>query len=320
MTNICQAIEEELRAIQFAEDSGQNIYETQTSGMSLALWKEMLSHPETMRIEASEDFVKTAVELTTSLLEDLKTEKSEASFNFSSNEDPVILYIPDFDHVKEQADEESYGDGVFVLHWLEKAFEITGKIGYSWVRIRTTRNRDLLWTPRSLDDISEKAFVQNYLQGNSPSSNGMTEYTNASPTEDLKILQAHYLDLHYTLASVIYMTRQPNFVTQTTVGNSGVRKRLEKKKGIPRERWSRIQWNVGQNVQREVRETMGEEHCTALHRVRGFYRKAKSHYNNVTKIEGKWFQWIEPFWRGHPAFGIIKSTYAPKQMDKLFED
>ena len=103
---------------------------------------------------------------------------------------------------------------------------------------------------------------------------------------------------------------------RSSVSNSGgVRKRLEKKKGIPRDRWSRIQWNVGQNVQREVRETMGEEHCTALHRVRGFYRKAESHYNNVTKIEGKWFQWIKSFWRGHPAFGIIKSTYAPKIED-----
>ena len=294
MTNICQAIEEELMVIQFAEDNGVDIYKQQNSGMSLALWREILSNPETMRIETSEKFVETSAKL----IEDMDDEDFAKHYMI---EGPVILYIPHFDN------SDIKGDGVFVLHWIEKDFELNSEIGSSWVCLKIKKSFDELikldLRPKSLEDICDNSFVENCLK-------------NGASKDDMKKLQDFYFYLHIALASVIYMMKKPNFATQTIVSNSrGVRKRLEKKKGIPRERWSRIQWNVGQNVQREVRETMGEEHCTALHRVRGFYRKAESHYNNVTKIEGKWFQWIEPFWRGHPAFGIIKSTYAPKIED-----
>jgi len=241
------------------------------------------------------------------LLENILEENNYDDYfdNIHMIEGPVILYIPDFkkfDNTVNASNGELLDvDGVLVLHWLEKDFEINGAIHHAWVQAKT---KNFICIPMSLEDVSEDSFIEKYLR------------RDATNKDSLKEFQIYYRELHYALASVIYMMKKPNFATQTIVSNSrGVRKRLEKKKGIPKERWSRIQWNVGQNVQREVRETMGEEHCTALHRVRGFYRKAESHYNNVTKIEGKWFQWIEPFWRGHPAFGIIKSTYAPKIED-----
>ena len=291
MKNICQAIEEELNSIQIAEDNGKDIYRQQkNSGMSVALWREILSNPETMRIETSLDFAETSM----NLVDDLLGKDVDDKY-FTHNymiESPVILYIPDL----KDPEHDRINDGVFVFHWLEKNFEMSGTAHHAWVQFKNNSFKKLT-IPMSADDIEhadKKQLDKKNVDGFK---------------EELQIL-------HFALAAVIYMIKRPNFVTQTTVSNSGgVRKRLEKKKGIPRERWSRIQWNVGQNVQREVRETMGEEHCTALHRVRGFYRKAESHYNNVTKIEGKWFQWIEPFWRGHPAFGIIKSTYAPKIED-----
>jgi len=303
MTNICQAIEEELRAIQFVEDSGEDIYKTMKSGMNLALWRKILSNPETMRIEASMDFIEPSMNLLDNILEE--NNYDDYFDNIHMIEGPVILYIPDFkkfDNTVNASNGELLDvDGVLVLHWLEKDFEINGAIHHAWVQAKT---KNFICIPMSLEDVSEDSFIEKYLR------------RDATNKDSLKEFQIYYRELHYALASVIYMMKKPNFATQTIVSNSrGVRKRLEKKKGIPKERWSRIQWNVGQNVQREVRETMGEEHCTALHRVRGFYRKAESHYNNVTKIEGKWFQWIEPFWRGHPAFGIIKSTYAPKIED-----
>ena len=286
MKNICQAIEEELNSIQIAEDNGKDIYRQQkNSGMSVALWREILSNPETMRIETSLDFAETSMNLVDDLLgKDVDDKYFTHDYMIES---PVILYIPDL----KDPEHDRINDGVFVFHWLEKNFEMSGTAHHAWVQFKNNSFKKLT-IPMSADDIehADKKNVDKFQ-------------------EELQIL-------HFALAAVIYMIKRPNFVTQTTVSNSGgVRKRLEKKKGIPRDRWSRIQWNVGQNVQREVRKTMGEEHCTALHRVRGFYRKAESHYNNVTKIEGKWFQWIEPFWRGHPAFGIIKSTYAPKIED-----
>jgi hypothetical protein len=293
MTNICQAIEEELKSIKFAENNGVDIYKQQkNSGMSIALWREILSNPETMRIEASLDFAETSMDLVDDLLgKDVDDKYFTHDYMIES---PVILYIPDFKY----PESDLINDGVFVFHWLEKNFEMHGTVYHAWVQFKNNNFKKLA-IPMSADDIehAKKQLDENFK-------------------DRLETFQKKLQTLHFSLASVIYMIKRPNFVTQTTVSNSsGVRKRLEKKKGIPRERWSRIQWNVGQNVQREVRETMGEEHCTALHRVRGFYRKAKSHYNNVTKIEGEWFQWIEPFWRGHPAFGIVKSTYAPKIED-----
>ena len=291
MKNICQAIEEELNSIQIAEDNGKDIYRQQkNSGMSVALWREILSNPETMRIETSLDFAETSMNLVDDLLgKDVDDKYFTHDYMIES---PVILYIPDL----KDPEHDRINDGVFVFHWLEKNFEMSGTAHHAWVQFKNNSFKKLT-IPMSADDIEhadKKQLDKKNVDGFQ---------------EELQIL-------HFALAAVIYMIKRPNFVTQTTVSNSGgVRKRLEKKKGIPRDRWSRIQWNVGQNVQREVRKTMGEEHCTALHRVRGFYRKAESHYNNVTKIEGKWFQWIEPFWRGHPAFGIIKSTYAPKIED-----
>ena len=291
MKNICQAIEEELNSIQIAEDNGKDIYRQQkNSGMSVALWREILSNPETMRIETSLDFAETSMNLVDDLLgKDVDDKYFTHDYMIES---PVILYIPDL----KDPEHDRINDGVFVFHWLEKNFEMSGTVHHAWVQFKNNSFKKLT-IPMSADDIEhadKKQLDKKNVDGFQ---------------EELQIL-------HFALAAVIYMIKRPNFVTQTTVSNSGgVRKRLEKKKGIPRDRWSRIQWNVGQNVQREVRKTMGEEHCTALHRVRGFYRKAESHYNNVTKIEGKWFQWIEPFWRGHPAFGIIKSTYAPKIED-----
>ena len=304
MTNICQAIEEEIKRMEFAAEQA---YRNELGykfrpDMSCERWHEILISPTTLRVEASVDFAEQCRELL------LEQEESDTFFNKPL--EPSIVYIPD---IKDQLtliaegdtnrhNEELY-DGYFCILEHDSYYNITSRVTSVddlkyWVlpRDKSTYNEKTksfdVCAPVSTDDIER---VTSWTDPNSP------KY----------ILQNYRYVFGLTMA-VLTMMNQPNFVTQTTVGSSGVRKKLEKKKGIPRERWSRIQWNVGQQVQRHVRETMGEEHCTALHRVRGFYRKAKSHYNNVTKIDGKWFQWIEPFWRGHPAFGIIKSSYAPK--------
>ena len=312
MTNICQAIEEELMAIQFAEDSGQNIYDKlgRPTGMNVALWREILSNPETMRIEVTKDFAYTSADLLRNIIKENTSKslgnlqgmatvdgfgvpKMQATYNIDG---PIIIYIPDYFSGSDET------DGVFVLHWLEKSRELNdGNACGAWSQVKRKYS---------------VACFDNYIPPISIDDTGDSYWTNLAKSKDIQSLQSMCIFLNTALAAVDYIMKKPNFATQTIVSNSGgVRKRLEKKKGIPRDRWSRIQWNVGQNVQREVRKTMGEEHCTALHRVRGFYRKAESHYNNVTKIEGNWFQWIKPFWRGHPAFGIIKSTYAPKIED-----
>lgn len=308
MTNICQAIEEELTAIQIAVDQGIDIYDQKgrPSGSTSDLWRQILSNPETLRIEVSLDFVASARDLY-DLYDCSKKpflQVNDPAVEMMRNA-PVIIYIPDFkgfNSVTLPFKRETL-DGVFLTYWADKFSELQqfqgSKIGYTLVQPKLDPYTQHI-SPISVEDAR-------VIMENEP---------NFSPKETtVERFRDELGDLHTGLISVLHIMNQPNFVTQTTVGSSGIRKRLEKKKGIPKERWSRIQWNVGQQAQREVRETMGEEHCTALHRVRGFYRTAKSHYNNVKKIDGKWFQWIEPFWRGHPAFGIVKSSHAP-QMEK----
>ena len=37
--------------------------------------------------------------------------------------------------------------------------------------------------------------------------------------------------------------------------------------------------------------------------------------NTTLRKDGLWYQWIEGFWSGHPAFGIKKAYHAPKMGD-----
>jgi hypothetical protein len=282
MTNICQAIEHELLCIKRAESLGQDMSLGLGfgSGMSVAMWRYILLNPETMRIEVSRDFSEACVQL-------LQNAVHEGTIAPTYDiKHPIVMFLPDFAE-----------KGVFVLNHNHRENTNDPKKHQAWIKDVTPISR-----------IPEFGVSIPLSENDTYIPEIMNKFDNVA---DATQMRKGISDMNIILAAVLYVMSQPNFVTQTTVGSNGVRKRLEKKNGIPKERWSRIQWNVGKHVQREVRETMGEEHCTALHRVRGFYRTAKSHYNNVKKIDGKWFQWIEPFWRGHPAFGIVKSSYAP---------
>ena len=282
MTNICQAIEHELLCIKRAESAGQDLHLAHCfdSSMSVAIWRDILLNPETMRIEVSADFSKTCVQL-------LQNAVHEGTIAPTYDiKHPIVMYLPDF------ADK-----GLFVINYNTRKYNNDPMKNGAWIKDVTPISR-----------ITEFGVSIPLSENDTYNPEIRKKFDNVADATEMR---EGISSMNTTLAAVLYVMSQPNFVSQTTVGSSGVRKRLEKKNGIPKERWSRIQWNVGKHVQREVRETMGEEHCTALHRVRGFYRTAKSHYNNVKKIDGKWFQWIEPFWRGHPAFGIVKSSYAP---------
>ena len=207
MTNICQAIEEELRNIQFVEDSGEDIYKTMKSGMSLALWREILSNPETMRIEASMDFIEPSMNLLDNILEE--NNYDDYFDNIHMIEGPVILYIPDFkkfDNTVNVSNGELLDvDGVLVLHWLEKDFEINGAIHHAWVQAVT---KNFISIPMSVEDVSEDSFIEKYLRRDATNKDGLKEF------------QRYYRELHYALASVIYMMKKPNFATQTIVSNS----------------------------------------------------------------------------------------------------
>ena len=59
-------------------------------------------------------------------------------------------------------------------------------------------------------------------------------------------------------------------------------------------------------------ESVGSGRHMPLHYTRGHWRKCEAHHNGaITHDDGVVRQWIEGFWSGHPAYGTIKSVYAP---------
>ena len=60
-----------------------------------------------------------------------------------------------------------------------------------------------------------------------------------------------------------------------------------------------------------------EEKIVALDVTSNYPKKAKEHYKDTwfqaTKEfpNGRWWQWIEGYWAGHPAYGIKKGYHAP---------
>jgi hypothetical protein len=59
-------------------------------------------------------------------------------------------------------------------------------------------------------------------------------------------------------------------------------------------------------------ESIGSGRHMPLHYTRGHWRKCEAHHNGaITHDDGVVRQWIEGFWSGHPAYGTIKSVYAP---------
>lgn len=59
-------------------------------------------------------------------------------------------------------------------------------------------------------------------------------------------------------------------------------------------------------------ESVGSGRHMPLHYTRGHWRKCEAHHKGaVEHDDGALRQWIEGFWSGHPAYGTIKSVYAP---------
>ncbi len=78
--------------------------------------------------------------------------------------------------------------------------------------------------------------------------------------------------------------------------------------------------NYEMNARRVLNARKQKEESTVkmpLHYNRGYPKKAKEHYKDTwfqaTKEfpNGRWWQWIEGYWAGHPAYGIKKGYHAP---------
>tara|TARA_R110001592_G_C12979544_1_gene734055 strand:- start:35 stop:964 length:930 start_codon:yes stop_codon:yes gene_type:complete len=117
------------------------------------------------------------------------------------------------------------------------------------------------------------------------------------------------------VAGAFELINNPRFVVSKAAGTRAQRKQMKREQGISLEVWHKITWNIDEPVVVE-----GKEESTVkmpLHYNRGYPKKAKEHYKDTwfqaTKEfpNGRWWQWIEGYWAGHPAYGIKKGYHAP---------
>lgn len=123
--------------------------------------------------------------------------------------------------------------------------------------------------------------------------------------------QTDFIDMVLILAACCEIINHPRFVTASPAGTRQQRKHAKRAEGIAVEAWHKISWDINKPVQ--AKGTQGTSgYNMPLHYTRGYFRKAKEHWNDVVQWkDGTWKKWVEGYWAGHPAFGIKKGYHAP---------
>lgn len=118
-----------------------------------------------------------------------------------------------------------------------------------------------------------------------------------------------------TVAAMCSILNQPSFTKKEPAGSRQERRAAQRSGGYAPDAWHRVTWNIGEETKAKL--TREEPvRCMPLHYTRGHWRRAEEGWKNTTlRKDGLWYQWIEGFWSGHPAFGIKKSYHAPKMGD-----
>lgn len=114
------------------------------------------------------------------------------------------------------------------------------------------------------------------------------------------------------IAGLCSVINQPSFVVTTPAGSRQQRRAAQRAGGYAPTAWHKVSWNIGEAAKAKI--TRDEPtRCMPLHYTRGHWRKAEEGWNNVERRkDGLWYQWIEGYWSGHPAFGVKRSYHAPK--------
>lgn len=115
-----------------------------------------------------------------------------------------------------------------------------------------------------------------------------------------------------TVAAMCSLLNQPGFTKRDAIGSRQERRAAIRSGGYATDAWHKVTWNIGEAVKAKL-QSDDPVRCMPLHYTRGHWRKAQEGWINTSqRKDGHWYQWIEGFWSGHPAFGVKKSYHAPK--------
>lgn len=126
--------------------------------------------------------------------------------------------------------------------------------------------------------------------------------------DDMNIRATHVL----SVAAMCSLLNQPGFTKHEPVGSRQERRAAQRTGGFATDAWHKVTWDIGaETVAKLTRDD--PVRCMPLHYTRGHWRKAQEGWINTSqRKDGHWYQWIEGFWSGHPAFGVKKSYHAPR--------
>lgn len=113
-------------------------------------------------------------------------------------------------------------------------------------------------------------------------------------------------------AYMLDLINTPAFVTKDTLPRA-TRRRIDRNSGTnASDRIRVVSWNLTK-PKLEAGETAGCGRHMPLHYTRGHWRQCAAHLDRAhLHDDGVHRMWIEGFWSGHPAYGIVRSIHAPK--------
>lgn len=128
------------------------------------------------------------------------------------------------------------------------------------------------------------------------------------------------------LASIAFITaviNQPRLCAQSPAMSRQVRRGLQRGYGFTPQAMTRVSWAIGDDVKAKVSRDPSF-HKVPLHYRRGHERLAKPHYKGAyrsdafdPRLRGRWVQWIDEQWVGHPCFGVKTSYHEPSLGRKM---
>jgi hypothetical protein len=129
----------------------------------------------------------------------------------------------------------------------------------------------------------------------------------------------HVLTVTRQIAACCTLIAEPSLVKFEAAHNRQVRRQLERAGQSGEAVARRVVWTLLSEYEKTHGKGISEKKMP-LHFRRGHPRRAAPHFvgayllTNALRHEnnGKWVQWIEGRWKGHPAFGVVRHDYAPK--------
>lgn len=125
------------------------------------------------------------------------------------------------------------------------------------------------------------------------------------------------MEFFWKFLSTFSLINEPRLTIVTDVSNRQIRKSSSKKGLIIDKSWSKISWNVGDNIKNKILAN-DPKYSLPLHFRRGHWKRAnetnpKSIRRERSSDQSLWWTWIDGYWAGHPAFGFKKHFYTPKR-------